>query len=236
MLNLDKKIGLLLLCFFLTYCEEKTTQKEEISADVLAEYQKQFFRSYEHLYTEIKDSVQGWIHDSLLISLPYQVHPYQVDSIISFNEDSTRIFTTLNCRTEGYTNARSDDIQELGGAKIEGRWYFLMGNNWPIVRENYHEDAFAPLSFKELRAIAHKEIFPNYEMDPIKNEWRFDKAFFKAKFYDAFPECKTATDQGHCYDSTWKAKWQNQKTRKLDPVELESIKKEIKGGLIPFTQ
>jgi hypothetical protein len=52
-------------------------------------------------------------------------NPIQIDSILIFNSDSTRFFTTVNKRKLNFKGASSDLILDFGGAKIGGKWYFF---------------------------------------------------------------------------------------------------------------
>ncbi len=231
MWNLDRKIYLLLITFLALHsCKEA---EAPIETDSLEVYSKKYFTSYKTHYGEINTSIAQWLHDSLSIALPYYLYPYQVDSVICFNSDSTRLFSTINCRIEGVQDAKGDNIREIGGAKIHGNWYFLLGASWPISRIEYQDSMYAPLTFKELSYIAHQRIFPKHRFDPQKNKWSFDTSFFEATFYESIPECKGRSTRNACYDSVWLAKWEKLKTEKLSPSKIEHTKLEMQGSARP---
>jgi hypothetical protein len=203
--------------------------------DLVCSYSKDSFNKYSLVYTQANDSINNWLQDSLSITLSFFLNPWKLDSAICFNSDSTRLFTTLNRQQKGHKDGNSDNINELGGALIQGRWYFMLGASWPIVREYYQDSIYAPLTYEELSTIAHKEVFPNHSIDPVTGKYIFNEAFFEATFFEPFDDiCKNNPNRKACCDSVWVAHSKKQKNQKLDPTELAQIKREMETSVRPY--
>lgn len=141
------------------------------------------------IYRDANDSIQKWVKDSLSIVEPYIAYPYELNEIFIFNIDSTRFYTTINSHDNRNKNAIFDFVDDFGGAKIAGNWYFFfLGNSEPIDRA-YWKNNYNPLTFKELNYIAYerrlKKLIQNIDNGhPEKND-----AFFKSHFYSV-DKCK----------------------------------------------
>src|SRR5690554_2329604 len=116
MLKKDKLIYFVLIFILLCSCQEERKKKIELinidfNDDIAKEYQLAHFSSYEGIYNGINDSINKWISDSLAVTKSIFFENYwQVDSVICFNEDSTRLFTTVNKSDRAFLDSIFDYI------------------------------------------------------------------------------------------------------------------------------
>lgn len=231
-LRIGSKLLLLggFIVFLFISCNKE--EKKDFQNDLFDDYLNLNFNSYSKIHKQINDSLQKWVQDSLTVTESFFYHPYKVDSVLCFNSDSTRLFTTINKRIGEFKDAVQDNITELGGAFIQGRWYFvLMGSN-VIDRGSYQDSVYAPLTFEELSYIAHKEIFPMPNKDSVTGKMYFnlDNLFYHS-------DCEGRPNQRQCQDekiveqNQWRP-WKNE-GRYLDKEEVEKIKQEMAASVRP---
>ncbi len=167
------------------------------------------------------------------VSKCYSFHTYQVDSIIAFNSDSTRLYSTLNKRLGEFYNSVADNVNELAGAKINSKWYFFMGASLHLPRSFYQDSTYAPLSFSELSYIGRKEFLHSAVIENPNGTYSPNERFFNQYFFDTagtWSGCITPID----FDNRI-IKWISQyHQKKLDPMEVAQIKKSIAESKKPL--
>lgn len=228
MLSIDKIILVAFFMFLIVSCEKSVNTAN----DELLAYQRQNFENYSHIYKQANDSIAKWRNDSLTTTQNYFYDPYQIDSTICFNADSTLLVTTVNPRQLSFKDAIMEGLEEFCGVKINNKWYFLDGFTLVFYRENYQDSITSPFTFAELSYIAHEEILRyaiiiNADGTFSANEKFFDKEFDKGMWFGN--SCKT-NDQ---FDSLVIKRAGEKYNHKLDKKEIERIKLKMKRSVRP---
>ncbi|MGK0315820.1 MAG: hypothetical protein ACI86M_002052, partial [Saprospiraceae bacterium] len=116
------------------------------------------FDQYKHIRESLVDTLHQWKQDSLNCSSQFFFDDaWEVDSILIFNNDSTRLFTTVNEKNLG-KSSKSDMIEGIVGIKKHGRWHFHFGANRIIPRSSYQDSIYSPMTFEELSHIGHIRV------------------------------------------------------------------------------
>jgi hypothetical protein len=188
------------------------------------------------LANQILDTLLAWQKDSLNISLPYQIGEnenlnWQIVDLIIVNSDSTRLFTFQIKSMKKWSNAKVDYIEDLAGAKINGKWYFFFGSSTVIDRATYQDSIYSPLTFDELSYLARKNLSGAFYKDST-GEVKVRESFFD--FMDdpngwGLLPGSTRKD----IDSVIVARNKEMHTRKIDPKEIEHIKAEMTNSVRP---
>jgi hypothetical protein len=213
----------ILLSFSCVKSEEKRTLKN---------YTVYNFSSYAQIHQAIRDTLDSYIKDSLETSkyLHYQ-RDFIIDSLIIFNTDSTRLLTCLIKRDTGHKHAIFDYIENIGGAKINGKWYFFFGLSTVIDRATYQDSIYSPLTFDELSYLARvnfSDAFYQDENGDVKTRESFFGFMDDPNGWGLPPGSKRKD-----IDSVIVARNKEMHTRKIDPKEIEQIKADMANSVRP---
>lgn len=216
-----KKIFLFILLGFVTSCKNGIfiVPKSDI-------YLSDRFNKYALTYHEINDSLHVWRCDSLNIMIYLlDTSSARLDSMIVFNSDSTRFYTNVLKRDVQHKDAVFDYIYGLGGAKIQGKWYFFFGMNTTIDRASYQDSMYSPLSFDELSYLAREHLHNAYTIDQngsiITNDQFF--VFMYNRRVWGMSENSTMLQ----LDSFIVSRTQLERVKKIDVEELNDIKRHM---------
>ena len=190
---------------------------------------------YQNVYIAIQDSINVWRSDSLGKVLYLITEPnYQVDSVIIFNSDSSRFFTTVNKKIVYHLDSKMDYINEFGGAYIEDEWYYYFKTTtMPVSRLMYKDSLYKPYTFDELSYISHKGRFGsmlNRKEDGsiVLNEKSFNRKFFDLKYGRSYEVEKAYRDERLI------EKKHNKNTRgKLKKKTIDEIKAKMAASVRP---
>lgn len=151
----------------------------------------------------ISDTLNKWCANTVAQSKQLLHHKWQIDSQIIFNADSDLIYTTVNTKLSGFRSATVDNISDIGGAKINGKWYFFFMNvSMPVERALYQDSIYAPYTFEELSYIAHKHRFSQTVDWNTDGTYKVKEEYFTKNFYDAISKnCLPAQSTKTCFDS-----------------------------------
>jgi hypothetical protein len=183
----------------------------------------------------IVDTLNNWCINSVAQSKQLLHHEWHIDSSIVFNIDSNLIYTTVNTKLSGFKSATIDDISDLGGAKINGKWYFFFMNvSMPVERALYQDSIYAPYTFNELSYIAHKHRFSQVVDWSADGKYKVKEAYFIKNFYNAISkDCMPAQSNRHCFDSIVVKLNKDYYTHKLSKEEINEISKAMSESLRP---
>lgn len=202
------------------------SQENKIYIDTKqAEYIRNKFDNYKYVYHAIGDTLLAWKRDTLANSKQYFFNEnYKIDSLILFNEDTTRLFTNLLERNLKFPGTSSDYITQLAGAKINTKWYFFFGPSIVIDRASYQDSVYAPLSFAELSYLAREHL--------RKALYRDSDGLIKAHddFFNIIQGKYTNDSLFELHVLDYNRRFQ---LGKIDKIELEEIKKEISSSIQP---
>lgn len=232
-LDLSKKGNLIFFfCIIILYSCSRETSFDSNSC-IFSDYQAKNFDKYIIYYKICNDTINRWKNDSVELITQCTLDPYKLDSIIVFNNDSTRLFTTVNISSALYKNSVMDYVKEFGGAKINGNWYFFFGASMPVPREMFSDKIYEPLSFDQLSKIAHKHRFPKMQLDS-NGKYVIDEQFFidnvmNPRVYGCY-DCDTKEK----IDSFIVAYCKAERLKKLDPEEIKRIKSEMAATRKPL--
>ena len=179
MLKIEIKSILLGILVSLNSCDFSKHNVEKANT-----YVKNNFNKYNDIYKVLNDSINIYIDSSLATFLTEYYEEWQVDSLLCINNEGNRLFGTINASLGANKNAWSDDVMELLGKKINGKWYFFKGGGTLAVPRNmYRKDEMHPLTFHELSQIARKEMLESALVKKngeyvVSDEW-IDKHFYQ---------------------------------------------------------
>lgn len=218
--------------FFFLSCQNEW--KNKLEKDIYQFYKQNYYVNYNNIYNQCNDSIDYWMADSLDLA-KYLITDtnFTLDSVLIFNQDSTRLFTTLNVKIVNNKNAEVDYIYELGGAKIHGKWYFFFGASLVVPREMFSDKLYEPLSFKRLSQIAHEQYHAKYitfysDGNYVVNEKLFDN------YLCPLPHGSWEEKPKVVVDSMIIADLAEQRKMKLDLKEVAQIKAEMAASKQPL--
>jgi hypothetical protein len=126
-------------------------------------YIAQNFEQYESIHQILIEEIEQGKKKFLYATMGQLYREYKVDNLIVFNEDNTKLFTTVNTIKDDGSSGSSDKIQSLYGVKIDGRWYVYLGKyNLVALRAGYKYDKYEPFTWEELSYVAHEQMFRRY--------------------------------------------------------------------------
>lgn len=195
------------------------------------EYVKKKFYNYKEIFSLIKDTINSWKRDSLIaVEFLYTRPQYYVDSLIVFNMDSTRLFGSY-ISIDIKSNSIFDYIDDLGGAKINNKWYFFFGIHTAIDRATYQDSIYSPLTFDELSYLARENLSHALYKDG-KGDIKVKESFFD--FMDdpngwGLRPGSTRAD----IDSVIVARNKEKRKRKIDPKRIEQKQSEMASSVRP---
>ena len=156
---LKKEINTI-ICFLLVLsflsCNGQLNQNPKLDFRY-KEYISDNFYSYEHIRSQINDTLLNWKEKKLKIG----GGNFQIDSILIFNTDSSQLRTTLNKKTM-HQDGLLDAIQAFNGRKINGKWYFYQGGTHYFPHDNHQDSTYANYSFDELGYLSYKYILRGF--------------------------------------------------------------------------
>lgn len=121
------------------------------------------FKIYSNIYNELNDIINERANAHIKWYVEKLFRKWQVDSLIVFNKDKTKLYTTLNTITNPLEGGSSDLVQSLYGVKIKGKWHLYLGNqNLIAMRGGYKTNKYEPFTWEELSYVAHEQMFGSY--------------------------------------------------------------------------
>ena len=188
--------------------------------DYAINYQRQYFHNYKNIYEQANMTLKNWIKDTLEISEQYAYYQYQIDSAFVFNKDSTRLYTTINIRDTINKNAKGESSNELYGAKVGGKWYFMDGAGLWIPKNWYQDSLYAPMTFSEISYVAHTNFIQNRLFKKADGTYECNDVLFG----EDFTHCAIPYGQKGDFDSAVVAKHKEIHKKKFDWAEMEKDK------------
>lgn len=195
------------------------------------EYIKKNFNECKEIFNLIKDTINTWKTDSLLaVEFLFTRPQYHIDSLIVLNSDTTR-FIGSYINIDIKNNSIFDYIDDLGGARIEGKWYFFFGIHTVIDRATYQDSIYSPLTFDELSYLARQNLSGAFVKDE-NGDVKVRESFFD--FMDdpkgwGLPPGSTRKD----IDSVIVARNKEMHTRKIDPIRIKQELAEMAKSVRP---
>ena len=224
MFNLGIKSKLIILLLFIS-CSK---QNNKIKSFFNPYFEKKIIES-KFIYKELSDTILSWKYDSLMVSKPYFVNDrWKIDSLIILSSDSTRLFATMMRQKK---TVPADGLEDIGGANINGKWYFFFGSSTVIDRATYQDSIYSPLTFDELSYLARQNLAGAFYKDENGSVKVRDNFF---NFMDdpngwGLPPGSTRKD----IDSVIVAQNKEMHTRKIDLKEIEQIKADMAKSVRP---
>lgn len=188
------------------------------------------FNNYKSIHNEIEDMIDFNIKSLQVNTTGLMFRQYGVDKFIIFNNDSTKLYTTVNAIAGIHEIGSSDLVKSLFGVKIEGKWYIYLGQyNLIALREGYKYNKYEPFTWDELSYVAHEQMFGRYVSLDWKGNLKVDVEKLEA---DVNPRHMCGTDFMNeetpeiglikCYDDLI--------SKKIDSTQLAQIKEDMIAG------
>jgi len=196
--------------------------KDKIIIQPYDKYVSDNFRDYKDIRETLVDTLIQWKVDSLIgtTNFFYQ-DTWQIDSILLFNRDSSRLFTTLNVRHGNKKDSRSDIIEGIVGVKIKKKWYFHFGGTRIVSRLGLKSDIYSTLSFEELSFISHTRTMARFLKINENGEYFIDYDEMENYFYKAYRSYYPNLDK---IDSLILTRIAAYKRKKLDDKYIKKVK------------
>ncbi len=186
---------------------------------------------------EIKNKLVQWKKDSLAITKPFFFsNDWDVDRFIVYNKDTTLLYASLNRSKKQWKHATNDNISDIGGNKIDGKWHFFLLNNSLLIDRNlFKSNKYDPHTLSELSYIAHKEVYPKVVRWLLDGNYEVKEEYFQKRYLGAIQnKCHERQELRMCFDSIIIDLNQRYYDHKIDPKEIEDIKQSIKASVRPI--
>ncbi len=147
--------------FGLLNCANSTSRGAKEQS--VQEYVRKNWSSYSSIYLEITKEISKMKKENISSTLLNTLLDSKVDSLIVFNKNRDKLYTTLNSLSKPWEGGSSDLIQSLYGVKIEGKWHIYVGQyNLIAMRDGYKYDIYEPFTWEELSYMAHEQLFGRF--------------------------------------------------------------------------
>lgn len=155
------KIILISILFMMTpSCSNNTKRIEK--HNIISKYVSQNFDQYSTIHSEVNEIIKEMIKYKQKSIIDQIGHDYQIDSLMIFTKDQTKLYTTINTNFKEYRGS-NDMVQSLYGVKIGGKWHVYLGNqNLIAMRDGYKTNKYEPFTWEELSYVAHEQMFGRY--------------------------------------------------------------------------
>ena len=230
MLNRNKYLIVLLFCTTCYLAIAKVSLEE-----IRKEYQHKFFNQYKHVHQSAVDTLKKWKKNNLMVSDPYQLRIWQLDSVLFFNQDSTLMFTCFLKQSESRQYGPAPCVEPFKGVRFGKNWYFYFGNEAYYMGSPYNyintlDSLFLPLPFRTLSEYAFRYVSGGaIRWDANRQPLRDNKGNFvpNEKFFDSY--FNKWRDEAFFRD-TLRAFYYEQK---VDTAELNQLRREIVASKRP---
>lgn len=209
-------------------CQMKNSKfKNEL---VIQDFIRDNFDEYRHVHDTLNDIIENRVKMNFksaksLISKT----GFNVDKLIIFNKDKTKLYTTLNSINSVKAKGSSDLIQSLYGVKIEGKWLVFFGANLIALRDGYKYNKYEPFTWDEISYMAHEQMFGRYlDFDRNGNLIINNDAIEKA--VDPENIGGSSISQEGTEKERFLRLWEFENSQTLDSTEIAQMKEEIEAG------
>jgi len=194
----------------------------EIKIDAYDNYLSDNYKNYEGIRASFIDSLKQWKKDSLMsVSMVFFDDSWQVDSVLLFNRDSSRFYTTLNMSRKHNKGLSSELIKGITGAKINNKWSFVFEESRYISRKGYKTDIYSAMSFEELSYISHTGAMSRFLKVDKGGQYFIDYNEMDNYFFKAFGTLYPNIDK---IDSVLLKRIAAYKKKKIDIKMIERVK------------
>jgi hypothetical protein len=188
------------------------------------------FNTYGNIHAEIENSIKNKIKNLNKSTIAQIIRKYRVDNLLVLNKDSTKLYTTINTKTDINAIGSSDLIQSLYAVKIDGKWLVFIGHqNLIAMRDDYKYNKYEPFTWDEISYMAHEQMFGRYiSIDKsgslIINYDQLDKDTGVRELTGKIPgEYSTPDDAFISLNEYYES-------QTLDSLEIAQIKEDIEAG------
>lgn len=188
------------------------------------------FEEYRHVHDTLNNIIENRVKMKLksaksLISKT----SFRVDNLIIFNNDKTKLYTTLNSINPINAIGSSDLIQSLYGVKIEGKWYVFLGANLIALRDGYKYNKYEPFTWDEISYMAHEQMFGRY-ISILDNGILNPKIDIVEKYVDPEYIGGSSISQDGTEKERFLRLWEFENSQTLDSTEIAQIKEDLEAG------
>ncbi len=189
------------------------------------------FNNYSNIHAEIENLIFIRIKNFNKTVTGQLFRQYKVDNLLVFNNDTTKLYTTINSKAGINEIGSSDLIQSLYGVKIDGKWLVFIGHqNLIAMRDGYKYNKYEPFTWDEISFMAHEQMFGRYiSIDKsgalIINYNQLDKDTGVRELTGKIPGEYTTPDDAFI---SFNAEYYESQT--LDSTEIAQIKEDIEAG------
>jgi hypothetical protein len=223
-----KKIMFFISALILLSCQMKNSRfKNEL---VIQDFIRDNFEEYRHVHDTLNDIIENRVKMNFksaksLISKT----GFNVDKLIIFNKDKTKLYTTVNSINHINAIGSSDLIQSLYSVKIEGKWYVFLGANLIAMRDDYKYNKYEPFTWDEISFMAHQQMFSRY-ISITDNGKLIPKSDNVEKYVDPEHIGGSSISQEGTEKERFIRLWEFENSQILDSTEIAQMKAEIEAG------
>jgi len=221
----------LLLFFLIASCLSLSNCADEIDIKPYDKYISDNFEKYQGIREALIDTLTQWKRDSLVVtSSIFYDELWQVDSILLFSIDSSRLFTTINERNCYSKGSRSDFIEGITGVRIKNKWHFHFGASRIVSRKGRKKDIDSAMSFEELSYLSHTGAMARFLFFDKDGKYFIDYDEMDNDFYKGYRSLYPNIDK---IDSLIITRIVAYKRKKLDVKEIENVKESRQNSVRP---
>ena len=223
-----KKVIFYLYALILLSCQMKNSKfKNEL---VIQDFINDNFNDYKHVHDTLNDIIEYRVKMKVksaksLISKT----GIQVDNLIIFNKNKTKLYTTLNSINPINAIGSSDLIQSLYGVKIEGKWYVFLGANLIALRDGYKYNKYEPFTWEEISFMAHEQMFGRY-ISISRDGKMITESDMVEKYVNPEHIGGSSISQEGTEKERFLRLWEFEYSQTLDSTEIAQIKEDIEAG------
>lgn len=156
MLKREIKLSFIIVSVIFVQCRIN----QNISNDIDFQYKSYFsnnYKTYVRVYTELADTLNVWKNKKLITAKGICFNPFQIDSLLVFNNDSSQMISTINIKSS-FRDAKMDATQIITGRKINKEWFFYFGPTTHLPHSYYQDSTYASFTWDELGYLAYENF------------------------------------------------------------------------------
>jgi hypothetical protein len=152
---------------------------------------------------------------------------YIIDKLMIFNNERTKLYTTLNSINKPTNSGSSSDlVQSLYGVKIKGKWHVYLGENLIAMRGGYKTYKYEPFTWEELSYVAHEQMFPKFITFSATCELELNQDYLNKYINPENVGGTSVSDEG-TDEERFIRLWDFKQSKIIDSLEYQDLLNEI---------
>ncbi len=188
------------------------------------------FNNYSNIHAEIENLIFIRIKNFNKTVTGQLFRQYKVDNLLVFNNDTTKLYTTINSKAGINEIGSSDLIQSLYGVKIDGKWLVFIGHqNLIAMRDGYKYNKYEPFTWDEISFMAHEQMFGKYLSFDWKGKLSINKNMVD-KEVNPWDLGGTSVSEEGTETERFLRIWEFKNSQIIDSLRIAQIKEDLDAG------